>query len=360
MIVKLNNRDRRSGRRGAGRFMLGQAMTEFNVSVAFVFLPLFVLVPTLGKLIDMQHQNQLAARYAAWERTVWFDNIRGANRDDFVISSKQWESVAQRSEGEIKNSLTNRFFLNVQSGGEFTNILDTDASAASNEAPGLWDYVQSKNSMYGGTSLERFSYSDVENTPSLAYDILGFINSGLSFLMKPMNSILAFLGNDNEDFLTVAWLSDQRTYYRPIVKTQLNIRGAHGNGTSFWDRKEGQDFTPGIESALFHSTPNKVSEERGSWDGVLESRSAIIADGWSAQSEAHYVDRVDDWVMSSVLDLGPVRMATDIAAIFEGGKANSAIGRFQFGAVGTKPMPVNEDGEPLEVECEDGLCGFAD
>ena len=53
----------------------GQAMAEFLVSVAFVFLPLFVLVPTLGKLIDIQHENQLAARYVTWERTVWFDNL---------------------------------------------------------------------------------------------------------------------------------------------------------------------------------------------------------------------------------------------------------------------------------------------
>ena len=34
-----------------------------------VFL-LFVLVPTLGKLADIQHENQLAARYVTWERTV--------------------------------------------------------------------------------------------------------------------------------------------------------------------------------------------------------------------------------------------------------------------------------------------------
>ena len=64
----------------------GQAMAEFVVSVAFVFLPLFVLVPPLGKLADIQHENQLAARYVTWERTVWFDNLSGENRDDFSRS----------------------------------------------------------------------------------------------------------------------------------------------------------------------------------------------------------------------------------------------------------------------------------
>ena len=79
----------------------GQAMSEFLVTVAFAFLPLFVLVPTLGKIMDLQFQNQMAARYAVWERTVWFDNLSGENRDDFVVSGNKWESVAVRSEFEV-------------------------------------------------------------------------------------------------------------------------------------------------------------------------------------------------------------------------------------------------------------------
>jgi len=68
----------------------GQAISEFLVTVAFAFLPLFVLVPTLGKVMDLQFQNQVAGRYAVWERTVWFDNLSGDNRDDFVISNYEW------------------------------------------------------------------------------------------------------------------------------------------------------------------------------------------------------------------------------------------------------------------------------
>ena len=54
----------------SGSRQRGQAMAEFIVSVAFVFLPLFVLVPTLGKLADIQHENQLAARYVTWELSL--------------------------------------------------------------------------------------------------------------------------------------------------------------------------------------------------------------------------------------------------------------------------------------------------
>jgi hypothetical protein len=48
----------------------GQAMTEMLVASAFVLVPLFLIVPMLGKYIDMQQATVVAARYSAWEATV--------------------------------------------------------------------------------------------------------------------------------------------------------------------------------------------------------------------------------------------------------------------------------------------------
>ncbi len=48
----------------------GQAMTEFVISAAFVMVPLFLIVPTVGKYIDLQLATHQAARYGAWEYTV--------------------------------------------------------------------------------------------------------------------------------------------------------------------------------------------------------------------------------------------------------------------------------------------------
>lgn len=50
-------------------------MTEFVISAAFVLLPLFVFIPLLGKYIDFKHSALQAARYQAWEYTVWYDDI---------------------------------------------------------------------------------------------------------------------------------------------------------------------------------------------------------------------------------------------------------------------------------------------
>lgn len=52
------------------KWQKGQAMTEMLVASAFVLVPLFLIVPMVGKYIDMQQATVVAARYSAWETTV--------------------------------------------------------------------------------------------------------------------------------------------------------------------------------------------------------------------------------------------------------------------------------------------------
>lgn len=50
----------------------GQALAEFSVIAGFVLVPLFFCLPLLGKFVDLRHKSEMASRYSAWERTVWF------------------------------------------------------------------------------------------------------------------------------------------------------------------------------------------------------------------------------------------------------------------------------------------------
>lgn len=327
----------------------GQAMTEFVVSVAFVFLAIFVFVPTFGKIMDLQFQNMMAARYVAWERTVWFDQISDNNRDDFVISGKEWESVAMRDDSEIINSMENRFFY--KHGGLLpTFIEESDVDAPAGDVSPLWTYVQSKNTMYSGTTVVDGSLN-AEETPGIAYDGLEFLGSVVSTVKDPIDSLLSFVGVDNEDLFELPLMTNEKTYYTPAVETRLNIGNAHGAGVSVWDRDEAtSSFTPGIESAFFQN-----------WDGVLKTRTAILADGWNTQSIAHYQDRADDYVPSTLFDNDLFNTVIDIASWLEGGGEDSAIGRLSFGEVGVEPIPADEDGQPLAADCDDsGYCSFGD
>lgn len=63
----------------------GQALVEMVVTGLFFLVPLFLAVVALGKFVDVQHTTSMGARYAAWERTVWyepggtFDDINAPN-----------------------------------------------------------------------------------------------------------------------------------------------------------------------------------------------------------------------------------------------------------------------------------------
>ena len=48
----------------------GQAMTEMLVASAFVLVPLFLIVPLVGKYIDMKQATVSASRYVVWQGTV--------------------------------------------------------------------------------------------------------------------------------------------------------------------------------------------------------------------------------------------------------------------------------------------------
>lgn len=326
----------------------GQAMTEFVVSVSFVFMVLFVVVPTFGKIMDMQFQTQQASRYVAWERTVWFDQVdmSNDNQDDFVISNDEFESVATRSDEDVMSSLRNRFFLGHGS-GQIKNITDDDVNVSADPASPVWTYVQSKQSMYQGTVLVDDSLAE-QQTPSIAYDILAFVDDAIGVVQDPLSDFLSFLGNDNEDFLSLEGY-DKGGYYSPTIVTSLNTGASMGGGSGVWDRAADGSMGSGIEDAIFQD-----------WDGTFTARSAILADGWNTQSLDHYQERTDDLVLSSLFDFDIFNDIIDIIGILEGGNADdSAIGKITFGAVGIEPMPA-VDGQPMGVGCDDGFCTFSE
>jgi hypothetical protein len=72
----------------------GQALTEF-LCVAVAVVPLFLLIPLIGKYQDISNSTQAASRYVAFEATV---------RND---STNSWEP-----EGQLAQEVVRRFFSN--------------------------------------------------------------------------------------------------------------------------------------------------------------------------------------------------------------------------------------------------------
>lgn len=88
---------RRDGQRG-------QALTEFTVAAGFVLIPTFLLIPLLGKYIDVQHSTIQAARYQAWEYTAWHAS------DGRPGGYKETRPYPVKSPAALKKEARRRFF----------------------------------------------------------------------------------------------------------------------------------------------------------------------------------------------------------------------------------------------------------
>ncbi|MGC9216740.1 hypothetical protein [Acidithiobacillus sp.] len=97
----------------------GQSLTEFVVVAAFTLIPLFFFVIYTGKWGFTQLRTIEAARYVAWERTIWRDQPpRG----------REWFAI--KSDADLRNEAAVRFF-----GGHNGGLSNTDTGGGNNVDP---------------------------------------------------------------------------------------------------------------------------------------------------------------------------------------------------------------------------------
>lgn len=107
----------------------GQAMVEFLVSAMFFLLPLFLGMVVIAKMADVQHVANMTARYAAWERTVWYDDA-GTDFDSYNASN-------QKSAAQIRNEAAVRLINDRRNGVSIKDIDKTAGSFANGTDP-MW------------------------------------------------------------------------------------------------------------------------------------------------------------------------------------------------------------------------------
>jgi hypothetical protein len=83
----------------------GQAMVELAIIGALFLVPLFLLIPLLGKQIDIKHSAIQAARYEAWEYTAWY-SANSERPDGFHSPSSQ----PVKGMGTAQREARRRFF----------------------------------------------------------------------------------------------------------------------------------------------------------------------------------------------------------------------------------------------------------
>ena len=153
----------------------GQAMTEFVIAATFVLLPMFVFIPMLGKYIDFKHATIQAARYQAWEYTVWYEDIDdrdildnfNTGHADFVMPEKG--IAVTQNESQVRTMSTVGSFPSGPSDTDPQAIRHiTSADAFATYTPrALWDDHRG-DSFYDGTlEFDSLATNTDDDTPTI-------------------------------------------------------------------------------------------------------------------------------------------------------------------------------------------------
>jgi hypothetical protein len=104
-------------------------MVEFIVVALFVLVPLYLAVQALGKFADVRSAANTAARYAAWEKTVWHEDTSS------VFHAKNQPN--QKSAAQIRNEAMVRVFNDRQTGFKYAGT-DKGATTFAKGTDPLW------------------------------------------------------------------------------------------------------------------------------------------------------------------------------------------------------------------------------
>jgi hypothetical protein len=142
----------------------GQAMTEFVIGSILFLIPMFLIIPMMGKYSDIKAAAAQTARYVAWERTVWYGG---------GSASVSWPGNS-KSEADIKNEARQRV---TAFGGGIADGDKTAGSFASSGGRQSW-YNRDASPMlasYGAASLGTITNDDSPDT--ITGTVLGAITA---------------------------------------------------------------------------------------------------------------------------------------------------------------------------------------
>lgn len=293
----------------------GQAMTEFVISATYVLIPLFIAIPMLAKYIDIKHASIQAARYEAWEYTVWYDD---ANNDDHDILDNFDPDVPgfltpEKTLDTVRNESQRRFYSRV--GTNPTVGADNDVDNLSfNDAAG-WDPDTANHLWKNHRDLPLFT-GDVEHslntdtsadTPTLSITIAGVeldLGSVVTTLLDLAEIGFEFVGDALGVLGSDAGFSAINTdgYSRVSMNTKvwtLSDREGDTEIIHVRDRLEDNELTGASAKTV-----------------DFLSRASVLSDGWGAGGTDHTYLQVNgatpSILVKEILDLPVLDQIWDI------------------------------------------------
>lgn len=188
-------------KRGVPHAQRGQALIEGLVIASGVLVVGFLALNMLGHFSDIRDRILSASRYAAWERTVYFDDGSWA---------PVYGNAVTKSDTQIRSEIAQRLF------GHKTKITGSDGSKNALPASGdpMWRDVQNNDLLrqYDDLQVSHASGSTGTGTDTLVSALGSVSGIGAGFALPVKNqqsaSVALRLGYDNQMLLAL-WPSWQ-------------------------------------------------------------------------------------------------------------------------------------------------------
>ncbi len=146
-------------------------MTEFQITAAYILVPLFLIVPLMAKYIDIKHAGIHAARYQAWEYTAWHHP-----GDEPDILDNYNRRTPRKSRAETARESERLFFSGIDETDPVEIDDDSRRGWKEGERNPLWT-DHAGNALYDGSTAPLASHLDTGETPVPGVSIAGF-NTG--------------------------------------------------------------------------------------------------------------------------------------------------------------------------------------
>ena len=259
----------------------GQAMTEMVIAASFVLIPLLLLIPWLGKYIDLHQSAIQAARYEAWEYTVWYNDVATEAPAGAVDDSGSKIAMPEKSIAELQAEARQRFF----SREAYANIPTTEANDESDLiGEGNWD-IADANPLW----QDHLGNSLLANTTT--------IDSTLeSFDVTPNNNTSNSLDTPLKiDELVFNAANNAGGAIANLIAGATPTFGIHNlKGYSHTRMTIPIESQPGLVSFGTISGSFAIGATQQTFIIPVNTRAAVLSDGWNAGGRYHAKDQVGE------------------------------------------------------------------
>jgi hypothetical protein len=266
----------------------GQAMTEFLICASFFLVPLFLGTSLLAKYIDMKQANVQAARYQAWEYTVWFANdeerdyLPGSTGE--VMSGFDVFDQPVKSTSETRKESKQRFYTNPGIDLATTSpITDGDKTAgwSKDTANPLWKNHKG-DLLYAGVNGNLASLASSTDTPTIP--IIGDV----------MNIMLD----------TIGLAFDLIGELLGVLKSSVGFNAINTHGYAVSSESMQVAVPPMYQyiSGAVSDTPNLIRNSSGGNTLNFTTTASVLSDAWNAGGSQHVYNQAGGTVPTTVLN----------------------------------------------------------